>query len=240
VRERIAEALIADPNRNFWAEIEKIRNNRAGCSRTVYGCTDENTIARVFAAKYENLYTSVPYDTGDISEILADLKADISLSSKATDIIVNAKEIQDAIVKLKLHKNDGNSSLSSDHFICAGADLSFHMSFLFSAIFCHGSFPTDFTVSTVIPLPKKRNGFKSDSDNFRGIALGSMYGKIIDNVILNKYYNKLCTSDSQFGFKHNSSTNMCTMILKETVHIMFLIIALFIVHFLMPARHLTG
>jgi len=36
------------------------------------------------------------------------------------------------------------------------------------------------------------------------------------NVILNKFHENLCTSDLQFGFKQNSPTNMCTMILKET------------------------
>jgi hypothetical protein len=35
--------------------------------------------------------------------------------------------------------------------------------------------------------------------------------------MLSKYYETLRTSDLQFGFKQNSSTNMCTMILKETI-----------------------
>jgi len=47
--------------------------------------------------------------------------------------------------------------------------------------------------------------------------LSSVFGKIFDNVVLCKYYDKLCTSDLQFGFKANCSTNMCTMILKETI-----------------------
>jgi len=32
-----------------------------------------------------------------------------------------------------------------------------------------------------------------------------------------KYHDKLDTSDLQFGFKQQSSTNMCTMVLKETI-----------------------
>ena len=38
-----------------------------------------------------------------------------------------------------------------------------------------------------------------------------------DNIILDKFASKLNTSDLQFGFKRNSSTNMCSMVLKETV-----------------------
>ena len=44
-----------------------------------------------------------------------------------------------------------------------------------------------------------------------------MFGKVFDNIVLCRYNDELCTSDLQFGFKANSSTNMCTMILKETI-----------------------
>jgi len=52
--------------------------------------------------------------------------------------------------------------------------------------------------------------------NFRGIALSSIYCKLLDNIILETFHDKLCTSDQQFSFKPKSSTNMCTMVLKET------------------------
>jgi len=60
----------------------------------------------------------------------------------------------------------------------------------------------------------------SDSENFCGISLGSLFRKISDNVILSKFHENLfslCTSDLQFGFKQNSSTNMAIMISKEAV-----------------------
>ena len=107
--------------------------------------------------------------------------------------------------------------MTSDHVVGAGRDLSVHISFLFSAIICHGAAPRDFVVSTIIPIPKKKNGNLSDSENFRGIALCTIFSKVFDNIILNKYRDKLCTSELQFGFKQNNSTHMCTMILKETI-----------------------
>jgi len=56
----------------------------------------------------------------------------------------------------------------------------------------------------------------SDSDNFCGISLSSLFGKMFNNVILRKFHENLCASDLQFEFEQNSSTNMCTMILKDT------------------------
>src|SRR5664279_2354365 len=57
----------------------------------------------------------------------------------------------------------------------------------------------------------------SDSSNFRGIALSSLYGKLFDNIVLHRYGDKLMTTELQFGFKAKSSTNMCTVVLKEAI-----------------------
>jgi len=58
----------------------------------------------------------------------------------------------------------------------------------------------------------------SDSTNFRGIALSSLFGEIFDNIILDRYCDLLLSSDDlQFGFKANHSTDICSMVLKETI-----------------------
>jgi len=72
-----------------------------------------------------------------------------------------------------------------------------------------GSIPYHLLCSTIIP--KKSNGTAADSKNYHVITLNSIFGTILDNVILEKYHDTICTSELQFGFKHNSSTNMCTM-----------------------------
>ena len=81
----------------------------------------------------------------------------------------------------------------------------------------HGTAPKEFAASTIIPIPKKHNINVADSNNFRGIALSSVFCKLFDNVVLDKFRDKLCTSDLHFEFKSKSSTNMCTMVLKQTI-----------------------
>ena len=56
-----------------------------------------------------------------------------------------------------------------------------------------------------------------DSNNYRGIALSPIFVKISDHVILMRYQSKLMSSDLQFGFKAKCSTNLCSVILKETM-----------------------
>ena len=92
-----------------------------------------------------------------------------------------------------------------------------HLSFLFTAMLIHGVAPRDFMLSSILPVPKNKLVSVSNSENYRGMALSSILGKILDHLLLCKYSDKLCTSEQQFGFKRQSSTNTCTLVLKETL-----------------------
>jgi hypothetical protein len=133
------------------------------------------------------------------------------------ECVVSPSEVLSAIGKLNLGKNDGNTGLSSDHFKNGCEELSVYISFLFSALLIHGAAPEEFISSTVIPIPKGKGLNPTDSANYRGIALSSIFGKVFDLFILNRFCDELCTSPLQFGFKAKSSTSMCTMVLKEVI-----------------------
>ena len=81
----------------------------------------------------------------------------------------------------------------------------------------HGFSPEKLCTSTIIPIPKGCNVNVTDSANFRGIALSSIFVKLFDHIVLQKYHDYFFTSELQFGFKAKHSTHMCTMILKETL-----------------------
>ena len=72
-------------------------------------------------------------------------------------------------------------------------------------------------VSTIVLITKNRKKYIKDSDNYRGIALSSVLGKILDWVIQKRYEKALQTSDMQFGFKEKHSTTQCTLSIKETI-----------------------
>jgi len=91
------------------------------------------------------------------------------------------------------------------------------VAFLLTAITVHGNVTDSFRRSTIVPIPKWHNVNKSDSTNFRGIALSSIFGKILDDIILDHYHVQLMSCNHRFGFKLVSFTNICSMFLKETV-----------------------
>ena len=52
---------------------------------------------------------------------------------------------------------------------------------------------------------------------FVAIALFSAIGKVIDILVIERCSEQLMTSSSQFAFKSNHSTSMCTNVVKEVL-----------------------
>ena len=71
--------------------------------------------------------------------------------------------------------------------------------------------------STMVPVPKDKRSNKSDSSNYRAIAISRILGKFLDSIIIQDQYVSLKTDDLPFGFKENTSTIICTQLLIEAV-----------------------
>ena len=69
----------------------------------------------------------------------------------------------------------------------------------------------------MVPVPKDKRGSKSDSNNYRAIAISSILGKLFDSIIIKEQHSSLITDDLEFGFNENSSTIICTQLLIETI-----------------------
>lgn len=215
-RTRFADALVNNHTRNFWSEVKKIRASKVSGNGIIDGHSDADEIAQLFCNKYRALYNSVAYDEHDMNNINEMVDTNID-DDNFCDFIVSPLDVSVAISNLKHCKTDVDCMLTSDHFIYAPNDLHVHISLLFSAMLMHGCVPNLFFNSSIRPIPKGHNLSTADSGNYRGIAIGSLFNKIFDHVILLKYRNLLSTIDLQFGFKKNHSTQMCTMVLKETI-----------------------
>lgn len=88
---------------------------------------------------------------------------------------------------------------------------------LSTSLIRHGFSPDGLCLATIIPIPKNARKSLNDSDNYRGIALSSVIGKMIDWVILNNNCDILRTSDLQFAYKSQHSTVQCTFLANEVI-----------------------
>ena len=173
------------------------------------------SISELFTHKYNVLYNSVCSNTTQLNELLALNENDIitNCSNNNTSLInkhthhVSVDQFQNA------SKSECTDQLFSDHFINGTLQFFTLISLLFTSMLSHGVAPTGLLLSTVVPVSKDKRGSKSDSNNYRAIAISSILGKLFDSFIIKDQHLSLITDDLQFGFKENSSTIICTQLL---------------------------
>ena len=112
--------------------------------------------------------------------------------------------IAKAVYDMKTCKSDGFDGLSSDYFKHDTDLLYVYLSCLFNCILIHGFIHNSLCVSTLIPIPPKKS--LSNSNNYRAIALSSLFGKIMDACIINKQCHVFKFHDLLFAYKVNHST----------------------------------
>jgi hypothetical protein len=135
------------------------------------------------------------------------------------EYVFQSYEVTDAVSRLKLNKRDGCDGILTNNFKYTNY-LFVHVAHLLSSAAVHASVPDDFLMGTFIPIPKGNNANDTASENYRDITSSSVFGRILDSIILSSYASLLVTSDLQFGFKRKRSTAMCTMGVKELIYYM--------------------
>ena len=216
-KEHFAKSLIENKGRDFWKEVKKIRNSKVSGNYAIDGLNNVSDIARVFGDSYRDLYSSVAYDDIEMCNIRDNVNQRLQSSGLTSDCFISPIEVSSAASMLKRGKSDVNSLFSSDHIIFATNELFVHISCLFSGLVIHNVVPNAFLCSSIRPIPKGHNQNLADSANYRGIAIGSVFCKLFDHIVLSRYRHLLSSNNLQFGFKKGHCTQMCTMVLKEAI-----------------------
>ena len=79
----------------------------------------------------------------------------------------------------------------------------------------HGYNPEYMLEAIISSIPKNAKESIQCSENYRGIALCSALSKVFDHIMIQRFSDKLMSSDMQFSFKAQHSTVMCTCAVKE-------------------------
>ncbi len=95
----------------------------------------------------------------------------------------NLAQVTTTVHMLKKGKSDGVTGCSSNHIRNATVLFNTHLSLL-SCMLKHVYVPETMSLSTIVPVPKNKRISLSLSDNYRVIALSSIFGKVLDRIIL--------------------------------------------------------
>ncbi len=204
----LAQRLLNKDDKQFWKEIKRINNkHKPACiAESVEGKSGPADICDMWRDHFQGILNSVPRPDYD-DRIFDQLQFDRFKPS----------EVLSAILNLKTGKAPGPDKLAAEHFKRADNAINVILSILFNGCAIHNFLPPGIMDTVIVPVVKDTKGDVSSKDNYRPIAITSVLSKIIEILILNRYETLLCTSDNQFGFKNNGSTDMCVFTLKQIV-----------------------
>ena len=220
IRAALGRALLLNGNRDYSRELKKIRGKVRSVTSVIDGFTESKDIANAFASKYSVLYNSVISPDAELQFMSQSIEQGIHtqcLQDCSFSHCISKDDVIRAVKHLNPGKSGGASGVMSDSVIHGTNMLFEYITCLFNSILRHGISPDEFLVSILIPIPKGHRVDTGNSSNYRAVALSSIYGKILDNIILSVQQEELKTSDLQFGYKSESSTIMCSTMVIETI-----------------------
>ena len=118
------------------------------------------------------------------------------------------QEVKDSIKQISAGKAPGKDGIPPDVFKYGGQTLVKKLHDLFLAVWRVGSVPQDFKDASIKHLLKNK-GTRNVCDNYHGISLLSIAGKILARVILNRIIKHLVDDiypESQCGFRSGRGT----------------------------------
>ena len=197
---------------------ENIKHTRKDLNKVTANVEGEtgSKAAEVFATKYRELFNSVE-DSEKMEEIKESVENDIAENEENAIGYVTEDVIREAIARLKTSKSDPCSSLNTDCFKEAPPILHSSLVQFYTACLIHNYVPGQILIAKIIPLLKDSNGDINATDNYRSIALSSIFLKIWDWVVLLLFGENLKSHELQFGFQKGSGTEVCTWTLLEAI-----------------------
>ena len=125
-------------------------------------------------------------------------------------------EIKKAIAHLRFGKAPGQDGIPPEIYKVAETTIIPWLHALFTQLWNEGEVPQDFKDAQITCIYKKK-GDRSDCNNYRGISLLSIAGKILARVLLERLKLHIAEgniSESQTGFRSNRGTTDCIFTIR--------------------------
>ena len=177
---------------------------------------------RAFAAYFEDL--AMPKVHPDFDQCYLDLTLhQLDLIQELTECepgslpVISEKDIHQAIKSLNNGKSPDEMGLSEEHLKYSCAVLLQTIAEIFNEILTTKSVPEAFKSGIITPVHKKGKDHRT-MDNYKGITVSSILGKLCETVILNHLV-ELNSDQSEllFGFTKGLSPTMASLILSEGI-----------------------
>ena len=135
------------------------------------------------------------------------------------DRMISLKEMHDALSDLKPGKAPGPDGVLLEYLLVFAETFGQMLLKLLNKIFSEHIYPSSWTVNFLKPIFKK--GEKDDTDNYRGLAIGSAFAKLFSQILLKRLTSyieeKNLLSPNQGGFIKGKSTSDHIFLLQTVI-----------------------
>ena len=220
ISDKLSQSSVNESSNVFWKKVKSTCPKVTRLPTYVDDIQGDNNIAEHFKNNFENLFNCVSYDDNEMKSLTENINTSITTNNnndESRTLVIEPELVENGINRLKSGKNDGSLPLKSENLIHSTDILHSFLSVLFSVMIRHGCAPDGMLMGTMVPLPKGKFNDLSKSKNFRALTISSIFGKVLDNIILNIEHDNLFTNDLQFSFKKGLSTTICSTMVRETI-----------------------
>ncbi|MES9882130.1 MAG: reverse transcriptase family protein [Sedimenticola sp.] len=220
-RKELYKELMRNPSTKLFYRL--IRRNREE-SKSSTACINHNGSdilsadeqRHCFAQYYEDL--SVPKDTGfdndylNLTNIRHNIISQICDKQPYSSDPISVSEVENAIGKLNTGKSADEYNLTAEHLKHSKTVIVPYIVKTFNSILSERQVPDLFKTGILTPVLKKSKD-ATKMDNYRGITVTAVLGKLFEYVILERI--TITQSNLQFGFTKGLSPSMASLIVSE-------------------------
>jgi len=183
-------------------------------------CSDKATIAHAFNEYFTNLGPTLAGKIPNLSRNpLSYLTGDFKDSFVLYE--TTASEIINTVNRFKSKTSAGYDDIPVDIMKFSILHTAPYLAKIINLSFTTGLVPNMLKIAKVCPIYKK-NGDKTDINNYRPISILPSFSKIYEKLVYNRlsqYVKKFCIlNDCQFGFRSNRSTSMAVLEMTDKIN----------------------
>ena len=191
--------------------------------------TDKNDILAAWARHYQYLYTprnDIRFDNSFRDQVEQKLNYYSEESTNTVDDVLDepftTTEVNDVCLHLPNRKAGGLDGLVYEHLKFAGSYFMEIFTGILNSIRVFEDVPESMTTGLILSLHKGKKKSKLIMDNYRGITLLNVLGKVLEHVVLKRLMPRLHTlgvpNKLQYAYQENKNCLDASFVLREAVN----------------------